>query len=504
MKKYINVLFFSAIVMFVTSCTKNDSFEKTQMNIKSVLENTNTKVSDSGFENSDQIGVYVVDYSGTTAGSLSPTTNHGTNVKHTYVSELDKWTPETGKEIFWNDAVTKVDVYGYYPYNSSVTSITEYPFSVQSDQSTSLNYFKSDFLWAKTSNVTAQTFPVTLTFGHKMSKIVITTTAGVGFTESEFNAATKSVEIIGVKLSSKINLSNGTVSIDNSIVNGTITPKTSGNVFTAILVPQTVSESTVFIKATVNGVVYYYSKGFTFESNKQYNFTVTVNKNSLSVLSNGVSEWTTDGNVYSVKEEAINKDIDGNIYTTVKIGTQTWMKENLKTTKYRNGDMIGTTTPANLNISTETAPKYQWASAGNESNVSTYGRLYTWYAATDSRGICPTGWHLPTDAEWTTLITYLGGGSVAGGKLKEAGTSHWIGSNTGATNSSGFTALPGGFRATNGTGDGIGVTGFWWSSTEYSTNNAWYLYGHTNASYVIINNNYDKSNGFSVRCLRDF
>jgi uncharacterized protein (TIGR02145 family) len=135
-------------------------------------------------------------------------------------------------------------------------------------------------------------------------------------------------------------------------------------------------------------------------------------------------------------------DVEGNVYNTVTIGNQTWMKENLKVTKYRDGTAIGTTTAS---IPNDSSSKYQWAYNGAESNVSTYGRLYTWYAATDSRGVCPSGWHLPTNAEWTTLITYLGE-SVAGGKMKEAGTTHWISPNTGATNSSGFTALPGGYR----------------------------------------------------------
>jgi uncharacterized protein (TIGR02145 family) len=340
-----------------------------------------------------------------------------------------------------------------------------------------------------------------------MSKIVITTSAGAGFTESEFNAATKSVQILGTKLSSKINLSSGAVIVDNSTVNGTITPMANGNVFTAVLVPQTIVESTVFLKITVNGIEHYYSKGFTFESNKQYNFAISVNKNSLSVVSNSVSEWTPDGNVYSTKEEAINKDVDGNIYTTVKIGTQTWMKENLKTTKYRNGDPIGTTTPATLDISdisAETAPKYQWASVGNESNISTYGRLYTWYAATDSRSICPTGWHLPTDSEWTTLTTFLGGSSVAGGKLKETGIAHWLSPNTGAINSSGFTALPSGFRSTNGEFYNTGGYGRWWSSTETNTPNAWTrdMGFDTNVAATYLY--YNKASGCSVRCIRDF
>ena len=101
------------------------------------------------------------------------------------------------------------------------------------------------------------------------------------------------------------------------------------------------------------------------------------------------------------------KDIDGNAYRTITIGTQVWIVENLKTTKYCNGDLIGTTTPATLNIEDESTPKYQWAYDGNESNVATHGRLYTWYVATDSRNVCPVGWHVPSDAEWTTLTDYL-------------------------------------------------------------------------------------------------
>ena len=107
-------------------------------------------------------------------------------------------------------------------------------------------------------------------------------------------------------------------------------------------------------------------------------------------------------------ETAPVTDIDGNQYNTVTIGNQVWMAENLKTTKYQNGDEIGTTTPATLDISGETSPKYQWAYNGSEANVNTYGRLYTWYAVADERNICPAGWHVPSDDEWKTLEMFLG------------------------------------------------------------------------------------------------
>ena len=195
-------------------------------------------------------------------------------------------------------------------------------------------------------------------------------------------------------------------------------------------------------------------------------------------------------------------DVEGNQYNVVKIGTQVWMKENLQTTRYSNGDVIGTTIPSTLDISLETTPKYQWAYGGNESNVATYGRLYTWFAVTDSRNVCPTGWHLPTDAEWTILTTYLGGQSVAGGKLKETGTNHWQSPNTGASNETGFTALPGGYRYNDGNFYVIGYNAFWWSSTESSSTDAYdrsvfYLDG------IVLRNGMFKHYGYSVRCLRD-
>lgn len=195
-------------------------------------------------------------------------------------------------------------------------------------------------------------------------------------------------------------------------------------------------------------------------------------------------------------------DIDANVYSFVTISTQVWMVENLKTTKYRNGDLIETTTPDTLNISAEGPSKYQWAYKSNVSNVATYGRLYTWYAVTDSRNVCPDGWHLPTDAEWTTLITYLGGDMPAGGKLKEIAISHWQTPNTGATNETGFTALPGGYRDISGPFHDIGNYGFWWSATEFTATAAWYrgmLYNGSNAyrEHALA------LSGFSVRCLRD-
>jgi uncharacterized protein (TIGR02145 family) len=196
-------------------------------------------------------------------------------------------------------------------------------------------------------------------------------------------------------------------------------------------------------------------------------------------------------------------DVDGNGYNTITIGTQVWMIENLKTTKYSNGDLIVTTTPATLDIRTEITPKYQWAYDGNENNVATYGRLYTWYAVTDSRNVCPTGWHVPSYDEWLTLNITAGGGDVGGGNLKETGTDHWISPNTGATNGTGFTALPSGFRYNDGTFYWIGYHSYWWSATEYNSTIAWEPFIINSDSYLGFCFSDVKESGCSVRCIKD-
>jgi uncharacterized protein (TIGR02145 family) len=198
-------------------------------------------------------------------------------------------------------------------------------------------------------------------------------------------------------------------------------------------------------------------------------------------------------------------DVDGNVYNTVTIGNQVWMAADLKTTRYQNGDLIGTTSPATLDISSESTPKYQWAYAGDESNVAIYGRLYTWYAATDSRNVCPAGWHVSTDAEWQTLIDFLGGDITAQGKLKEAGTTHWHSPNSDATNESGFTALPGGNRFNNEPFAGLGYGSHWWTATEYDAKFAWRrIMVNIALSPIDHTGGYaDKRNGWHVRCLKD-
>lgn len=200
-------------------------------------------------------------------------------------------------------------------------------------------------------------------------------------------------------------------------------------------------------------------------------------------------------------EPEVLTDVDGNVYRTVKIGNQTWMAENLKVTKYRNGDMIGTTTSANLDISTMSSPKYQWAYGGNETNVDSYGRLYTWHTINDSRDVCPAGWRVPADSDWNILEDYIGEPGNAGGMLKAVGLNHWESPNTEATDSFGFTALPGGDRTPDGTFENASYIGSWWSFDSYNSISA----GTRNMSHAtasVDSHGKDKAHGLSIRCIK--
>jgi uncharacterized protein (TIGR02145 family) len=203
-------------------------------------------------------------------------------------------------------------------------------------------------------------------------------------------------------------------------------------------------------------------------------------------------------------------DIDGNMYQTVTIGNQIWMKENLKVSKYRNGDPI----PTNLDATWGSTTSGAYSIYNNDpANNTTYGKLYNWYAVADPRGLCPTGWQVPTDAEWYILENYLDPtvndpnangyrGTDVGGKLKSV-SSLWTSPNTGATNSSGFTAFPGGYRDGGGIFNLVGGYGIWWSSTESpSSSIAWFRFldGSAASSGRDLN---PKTYGFSVRCLKD-
>ena len=200
-------------------------------------------------------------------------------------------------------------------------------------------------------------------------------------------------------------------------------------------------------------------------------------------------------------------DLEGNVYKTVVVGTQTWMAENLKTIKLTDGTMIPLVTD-NSSWSNLTTPARSYYSNDSVSYKSLNGALYNWYTV-QTKKLCPTGWHVPSDAEWTILATSLGVDSLAGGKLKELGSINWFLPNLYATNSTGFTAMPSGYRFFNGSYNNIGYSGNWWSTTEYTTSTARFFYLVYSKGYAYDNktttgkNFVDKLYGLSVRCLKN-
>lgn len=200
--------------------------------------------------------------------------------------------------------------------------------------------------------------------------------------------------------------------------------------------------------------------------------------------------------------QAFVNDADGNTYNVIKIGDQVWMAENLKTTRYNDGTAIPYVTDAAAWINL-TTPAYCWSN-NDIGNKLVYGALYTWYTVKTGK-LCPSGWHVPTDAEWTILENHLGGYAVAGGKLKETGTEHWITPNTDATNESGFTARPGGWRdGTNGGFLPLGTVAMWWTSQETTPDRPYWRELYYSSGTIYPKAGGLPSFGMAIRCVKDF
>jgi len=239
------------------------------------------------------------------------------------------------------------------------------------------------------------------------------------------------------------------------------------------------------------------------ESTVTYTAPTTVGKYTITCTVSDGNGGEDSENVNIVVIDWITgtvSDIDGNEYQTVKIGDQWWMAENLNVVRYRNGDAIPNVTDNTewWNLSTGAFCEYN----NDIINVATYGRLYNWFAVDDSRNIAPTGWHVPTDDEWQILVDFLGGNSTAGGKMKETGTAHWSSPNAGATNSSGFSALPGGHCSFDGSFYNMSTFAEFWSSRESNSSSAWFRALGFDFPVIDRGDN-GKKLGFSVRCIRD-
>src|SRR5574344_1437322 len=241
-------------------------------------------------------------------------------------------------------------------------------------------------------------------------------------------------------------------------------------------------------------------------ANSSSSEAMSSSSSAKSSSSNAISSSSSSSIVYSTIKDAR----DNQTYRIVTIGSQTWMAENLKYLPSVVGPETGSQTTPHYYVYGYNGTNVTDAKA--TANYTTYGVLYNWPAAMNGaassttnpsgvQGVCPDGWHLPSDAEWTELTDYLGGTSDAGGKLKETGTTHWNSPNTSATNETGFTALPGGNRRYGGTFYDVGRNGYWWSATENDANKAWSRRVYNDLSNVFRESSY-KELGLSVRCLK--
>ena len=292
-----------------------------------------------------------------------------------------------------------------------------------------------------------------------------------------------------------------------------------------------ISTTSATLNASVNANFLSTTVTFEYGTTTDYGDTLTANQSPLA----GGSVTIVDADVkvlspatfYHFRVKTVNQlgttfgndltfstkltDVDGNIYNTVIIGSQIWMKENLKTTRYRNGDLIGTTSQVTLDITSEPTPKYQWAHS-----ITDYGRLYTYYAITDSRNVCPDGFHIPTDGEWTKLTDYLsnngygfGGNANYIAKSLAAASGYTadptpgnVGNDQASNNSSGFTGFPAGGRYSSGVMNFVTYHGIWWTSTESTAAHAYFrCIGYI--PEAVFRGEFSQSYGLSVRCLKD-
>ena len=268
----------------------------TEVNITSNLEQMpinisvgqQTRANDSTYEDGDEVGLYVVNHDETSTGELLSEGNHADNAKYTYNGGI--WNPL--ENLFWKDQSTDADFYAYYPYSESA-DIAAQPFSVKTDQSQEDDFWASDFLWGKATNIAPTPNAVTIKTNHSLSRIVVEIKPGKGFSSESWAEAEKYVKICSVQTAATINLATGVATALGD--KGNIIPLTidSGSTYMAMIVPQEVADNSKLVVVTVDGIDYVYRKGYTFKANTQHEFSVTVNKTegSVNII---IGEWEID------------------------------------------------------------------------------------------------------------------------------------------------------------------------------------------------------------------
>ena len=341
MKQCIKSLSMLAVAasMLLTSCYTDDEIIEPEMqaspkiNLSGEISQVyQTRVNDAGFCDGDEVGIYVVDYNGSTPGELLDEGNRGDNVKHTFDEANFKW--NGAYDLYFKDNRTNVDIYGYYPF-AYPDNVSAYAFEVQKDQSTSAAYGKiggyeaSDFLWGKTENVAPTDKVIKLGFRHMMASARVTLAEGEGFDDGEWAGLEKAVLLLNTKRESTIDLATGEVTaVGNVPSTGTI-PYVNGGDYRAIIVPQTVAAGTPLMSVTVGGTPYLLKKdaAFTYVPSKQHNFTITVNKRAGS----GYEFVLTSESITAWENDAVSHDATAREYIVIDVAEAGTLKECIET-----------------------------------------------------------------------------------------------------------------------------------------------------------------------------
>jgi len=506
------------LILSVASCSKEKSesgvngVSSEKIRITGADANTTTKTTLNGLvtswiQTTDKVGIYSTQARTATAGGGSTVVNAEFTAASSGASSNFSGT------MYWGAASTSHTFYAYYPWASGTAASTAVPVSLpaaqtQSSANSNAHLGALDFMIATPVTVTSPSNTgaasgVNLKYNHLFSVL-------------EFQIKGSGV-LEAVKLAGSIT----PVSFSGGTVNITQTTPAADVAYAFVSLTETSAQSVVTLSTPATLTA----------TNTDTKVYMVVNPgnltgNCLVGLKIGgtwtyISKAAPDGGFKRGRKYVVSVnstdatatppvDADGYVYNTVTIGTQVWMAENLKTTKYNDGTAIPNLTD---NSAWGSATSGAWCDYNNtSSNSVTYGKLYNWYAVDNNastkaasnggKNICPAGWHVPSDTDWTTLTDYLGGMSVAAGKLTEAGTIHWTFDYASATNSSSFTALPGGHRKSDGWGfNYFGVEGYWWTSSANSGDGVCRRLTHyfNSAETSEAPNRF----GFSVRCVKD-
>ncbi|MFA5849029.1 MAG: FISUMP domain-containing protein [Bacteroidales bacterium] len=502
----------SILIISILSCTKEKEENSNPANHKQIIKitgedaNVATKTTLEGLTTkwiatTDRVGIYCAQATG---GNVNVVYQASSTTTNSVFTGAMMW--GTGDHTF----------YAYYPYAAGSPGSSEVPVSLPSSQTqagNSSNHIGTyDFLVATPNTVaqgtTGESTSVNLRYNHV-------------FTILEFKlVSANSEKITQLQLTASGGVysaafTSGTIDITQSppVDGGAYT--IAGKTGTTNVATLTITDGVDLTNSSLSTPSIYLMILPGDLSLNNIKISITGDKFGSRTIINKLGTNFKRGSKYAVDQDISLSDIEGNVYKTLKIGTQTWMAENLKTTKYNDGSDIPNITD-NAAWSILTTPSYCWYNNDEATYKSTYGAIYNWYAV-NTGILCPTGWHVPTYTEWTTLTTYLvtnkfdygGDGGTDIGKSM-ANTSGWtsyasagyVGNDQGTNNSSGFTALPGGSRRTDGDSQLIGGSGFWWCSTESSATKAsnWSVVYNKNTVTITSNN---KTYGVYVRCVKD-